>query len=201
MSSRSFGKMVSDLQSLEEAVASYTARAAEKLRQQNSRAGGIYVFIRTNRFRQNDPQYSNAAMVGFDDATSDTASLIRAAMGAIRHIYRAGYRYHKAGVMLTDLTAQDGGQMSLLNPDPTPDETRQGQDKRMAVLDRINTKMGQGTLFHATEGITLKGKKGVNIYGRRIHDPRVQGTERWRMRSQFKSPAYTTRWNELVKAK
>lgn len=201
MSSRSFGKMVSDLQSLEEAVASYTARAAEKLRKQDSRAGGIYVFIRTNRFRQNDPQYSNAAMVGFDDATSDTASLIRAAMGAIRHIYRPGYRYHKAGVMLTDLTAHDGGQMSLLHPDPTPEETRQSQDKRMAVLDQINHKMGQGTLFHATEGITLKGQKKPNIYGRRAQDQRIQGTERWRMRSQFKSPAYTTRWNELVAVK
>ena len=80
MSSRSFGRMVSDLQSLEEAVASYTARAAEKLRRQSSRAGGIYIFIRTNRFRQSDPQYSNAVMIGFDDATSDTATLIRAAM-------------------------------------------------------------------------------------------------------------------------
>ena len=60
-------------------MASYTARAAEKLRHQQSRAGGLYVFIRTNRFRTQDPQYSNAAMIGFDEPTSDTAVLIKAA--------------------------------------------------------------------------------------------------------------------------
>ncbi|MCE2516995.1 MAG: Y-family DNA polymerase [Alphaproteobacteria bacterium] len=194
MSSRSFGTMVADCQSLEEAIASYTARAAEKLRRQHSRAGGIYVFIRTNRFRKDDPQYSNAAMVGFDDATDDTASLIRAATSAIRHLYRPGYRYHKAGVMLTDLTDQDGGQISLFNPDPAPDVTRAQQSRRMAVLDQVNAAMGQGTLFHAAEGLAPKPRTGAQ--GRR-----VLNTERWRMRARFKSPAYTTRWSELAKVR
>ena len=61
--------------------------------------------------------------------------------------------------MLTDLTTYHGGQMSLLNTDPAPDETRRLKDQRMAVLDQINSKMGQGTLFHGTEGITQKDKR------------------------------------------
>ena len=200
MSSRSFGKMVSDCASLEEAVASYTARAAEKLRRQESRAGGLYVFLRTNRFRKDDPQYSNAAMVGFDEATSDTATLIRAAVTCIRRLYRSGFRYHKTGVMLTDLTTRDGGQMSLLNTNPNRDETRHAQDQRMVVLDQINSKMGQGTLFHATEGITPQGKTRQH-HGQHHLGRRIQGQDRWRMRAQFKSPAYTTRWSDLAQVK
>lgn len=206
MSSRSFGTMISDRDVIAEAIASYTARAAEKLRKQNGRAGGIYVFIRTNRFRPEDPQHSNAAMVGFDDATSDTATLISAATNMVRQLYRPGYRYHKAGVMLTDLTAHHGGQTSLLNPDPTPDKTRKQRDQRMAVLDQINKEMGQGTLFHAAEGIAppmpLTDSQDHRLHGNNLRKGRrVLSTERWRMRSRFKSPAYTTRWSELAKVR
>ncbi|MGC6484085.1 MAG: Y-family DNA polymerase [Candidatus Puniceispirillales bacterium] len=187
MSSRSFGTMISDLKSLEEAVASYTARAAEKLRHQQSRAGGLYVFIRTNRFRQQDPQYSNAAMVGFDTATSDTAVLIRGAITVLRRLYRKGYRYHKAGVMLTELTVGGAEQMSLFSMDEASRQQRRSGDRRMAVLDTVNTRMGQGTLFHAAEGL---GTARISR-GRR-------GLEKWRMRSRFKSPSYTTRWSDLA---
>lgn len=195
MSSRSFGTMVEDCQSLEEAVASYTARAAEKLRHQSSCAGGLYVFIKTNRFRPDQPQYSNAAMVGFDEATNDTAHLIKAATHTVRRLYRPGYRYQKAGVMLTDLTDHNSGQISLFNA--TSDDQRQQYSARMAVLDRVNNAMGQGTLFHAAEGISGEVKRGRR---QSLNKPHVK-TERWRMRSRFKSPAYTTRWSELVKAR
>jgi len=199
MSSRSFGTMISDRASLEEALASYTARAAEKLRRQRSRAGGIYVFIRTNRFRQQDPQYSNAAMVGLDEATSDTARLIEAALGALRHLWRPGYRYHKAGVMLTELVDDRSIQASLFQTNLyTPGRDIAGQrrasDRRMAALDLINATMGQGTLFHAAEGI------GAGRRRRGQHHPGAT-SERWRMRAQFKSPAYTTRWSDLVRVR
>jgi len=199
MSSRSFGTMISDRTSLEQAVANYTARAAEKLRRQHSRAGGIYVFIRTNRFRQQDPQYSNAAMVGMDEATSDTARLIQAAMGALRHLWRPGYRYHKAGVMLTELVNDLGDQANLFRTSLYTGgrdmlAERQASDRRMAALDRINTAMGQGTLFHAAEGFTPKGRHNKT---RRI----TPDTEHWRMRSRFRSPAYTTRWSDLVRVR
>ena len=192
-SSRSFGQLVSDRRSLEEAVASYTARAAEKLRHQQSRAGGLYVFIRTNRFRQQDPQYSNAAMIGFDEPVADTATLIRAAIRAVGKLYRPGYRYHKAGVMLTELSDGEGEQMSLFSMDATTQEKRNAGDQRMAMLDQINRIMGPGTLFHAAEGVGPAP-------GRKRGQPRqnLRSTERWRMRSQFKSPSYTTRWSDLA---
>ena len=212
MSSRSFGTMVTKQADLEEAVASYTARAAEKLRRQSGRAGGLYVFLRTNRFRKQDPQYSNAAMVGFDNPTSDTATLIRAAVHAIAGLYRSGYRYHKAGVMLTELTDAHEGPVSLLNPEPEAD--RKLKDKRMAMLDRVNQQMGRGTLFHAAEGIARPTQNKANtlgerrvVYGSRFRittaqncapSARIIGTERWRMRSQFKSPSYTTNWHDLA---
>ena len=188
MSSRSFGTTISDLKSIEEAVASYTARAAEKLRHQQSRAGGLYVFIRTNRFRAQDPQYSNAAMIGFDEPTSDTAMLIRAATTVLRRLYRKGYRYHKAGVMLTELTTGGTEQMSLFSMGEAPRIRRHTGDKRMAVLDKVNARMGQGTLFHAAEGV------GTAAIRRRS-----PSSEKWRMRSRFKSPSYTTRWSDLAR--
>ena len=215
MSSRSFGSMVTKKAELEEAVASYTARAAEKLRRQSGRAGSVYVFLRTNRFRKQDPQYSNAAMVGFDNPTSDTATLIRAAVQAIGDLYRSGYRYHKAGVMLMELTNAHEGPISLLNPEP--EEDRQLKDKRMAVLDKVNRQMGRGTLFHAAEGIAASPQSHDNqknerrfITGSRFRltssrhsrpSAKIIGTERWRMRSQFKSPSYTTQWHELAVVK
>ena len=188
MSSRSFGTMISDLKNLEEAVASYTARAAEKLRHQQSRAGGIYVFIRTNRFRQQDPQYSNAAMIGFDEPTSDTAVMIKAAVSVLRRLYRKGYRYHKAGIMLTDLTEGGAEQMSLFSMSPAIQNSRKTGDRRMAVLDKVNARMGQGTLFHATEGTSTAA----------IRRRKPNGAK-WRMRSRFKSPSYTTRWSDLAR--
>ena len=215
MSSRSFGTMVTKKADLEEAIASYTARAAEKLRRQSGRASSLYVFIKTNRFRKQDPQYSNAAMVGFDNPTSDTATLIRAAVNAINSLYRDGYRYHKAGVMLMELTDAHEGPVSLLNPEP--ERERALKDKRMAILDSVNRQMGRGTLFHAAEGVASPAqshpqndKSQKFIYGSRFSiamakngtsSTRIIGTERWRMRSQFKSPSYTTKWRELTMVK
>ena len=201
MSSRSFGTTVTRLTDLEEAVASYTARAAEKLRKQSGRAGGLYVFLKTNRFKPDEPQYSNATMIGFDNPTSDTATLIRAAIDGIGKLYRSGYRYHKAGVMLTELCDTDEGPLSLLNPEPESDRIQ--KDKRMAILDQINRQMGRGTLFHAAEGITPQNRNTrkdsyFKVISPQDTSPKIIGTERWRMRSQFKSPSYTTRWSELA---
>jgi DNA polymerase V len=185
MVSRSFGGMIDTCSELEEAVASYTARAAEKLRRQSSRAGGLYVFFRTNRFRKQDPQYSPSAMVGFDNPTSDTEMLLKAAGQTVRSLYKSGYRYKQAGVMLTDLTKSDTGQISLLNPES--DAERALRDQRMALLDGINHRMGRGTIFLGAEGVK-----------KRKSSP---STERWRTRAQFKSPCYTTNWDEIAVVK
>jgi DNA polymerase V len=185
MVSRSFGKMVSSCSEVEEAVASYTARAAEKLRRQSSRAGGLYVFFRTNRFRKQDPQCNPSATISFDNPTSDTEMLLKAAGQTVRRLYRSGYRYKQAGVMLTDLIKSDMGQISLLNPES--DTERALRDQRMALLDGINHRMGSGTIFYGAEGVRKRKS--------------LPSTDRWRTRSQFKSPSYTTKWDEIAVVK
>jgi nucleotidyltransferase/DNA polymerase involved in DNA repair len=102
MASRSFGRPVTALPELREAVASYTARAAEKLRRQQLAAAHLMVFIETNRFKPGDAQGYAARPVRLPVATSDSGKLISAALAGLAAIWRDGYRYKKAGVVLLD---------------------------------------------------------------------------------------------------
>ena len=142
MSSRSFGTPVMDVEELQEAVATYISRAAEKLRQQKSVAGAVYVFLETNRFKEAEPQYCNGVTVPLANPTDDTLILVKAAHRALKSIYRAGFRYKKTGTMLTLLS--DHSQGSLFS---TPN------NGLMAVMDRINNAMGRDTLKSAATGI------------------------------------------------
>jgi DNA polymerase V len=200
MVSRSFGGMIDSCSELEQAVASYTARAAEKLRKQGSRAGGLQVFMRTNPFKSGEPQYSNATTFSFDNPVSDTPTLIKAALRGIQAMYKREYRYKQAGVMLTGLISADTGQISLLNPEP--EALRNEKDDLMGILDGINSKMGRGTIFNGAEGVGI-GKPRFIKHG--FHGQNsladLTGTERWRGRSQFCSPSYTTNWNDIPVAK
>src|SRR5688572_5032633 len=103
MASRSFGRMVETRAELEEAVATYTSRAAEKLRGQGLAANRITVFALTNRFKPEEPQYTAQQPVTLPIATADTGKLIAAAKRGLGAIYKPGYRYKKAGIMLLDL--------------------------------------------------------------------------------------------------
>lgn len=172
VSSRSFGAMVTRLDELREAVSSYAARAAEKLRHERSVCAGLHVFVQTNRFRQQDPQYNNGVTVPLTQATSDTRRLAAAALFGLRQIYRPGYHYKKAGVMLLELTPETVRQTSLFcEPDGR-------SEKVMQVMDRLNRDYGRNTLYLGSCGIQ----------------------QRWSMLSQNRSPRFTTRWDELPKA-
>jgi DNA polymerase V len=103
MASRSFGRPVTTLPELREAVASYTARAAEKLRRQHLATAHLMVFVETNRFRADDPQHCASRTVELPVATSDSGKLIGAALAGLQSIGREGYRYKKAGVVLLEL--------------------------------------------------------------------------------------------------
>ena len=174
MSSRSFGRMVTDKGELLEAVSSYAARAAEKLRRQGSRANGLYVFLQTNRYRPRHPQYQNSATCSFVLPTSDTGEIISAARSSINCLYRAGFQYHKCGVMLLDIAPASTVQGDLFH---TVDYER--SDRLMQVVDRLNARMGRGTVGFAARGIKRS----------------------WEMRQELRSPRYTTRWDELVQVK
>ena len=106
MSSRSFGKLVTELESLEQAISTYATIACEKLRHQNSKSQGIYVFLQTNRFRKDLPQYRRSMKYKLDLPTSDTGYIINAGKKILKKIYRKGYHYQKCGIMLFDLSSK-----------------------------------------------------------------------------------------------
>jgi DNA polymerase V len=175
MASRSFGKMVHTVAELCEAVSWHIDRAAEKLRSQQSVAGAVYVFVQTNRFRDNDPQYNASVVVPLADATDDTMALTATALSGLRHIYREGFAYKKCGVMLMELGAKANRQETLFDDVAA----RIKSAKAMAVMDKLNLAFGRGTIRVGAAGVT----------------------QRWAMRSENRSPRYTTNWKELPVAR
>jgi DNA polymerase V len=169
--SRSFSQAVTALQDVEEAVATFTERAAAKLRRQNLQANRLGVFVRTNPFKPGEAQYSNGMTVSLPVATADTARLLRAARWLTRRLWRDGYRYKKAGVELSGLTASPSFQADLW---AAPDSER--CKTLMRVMDTINAEHGRGTLRYAISGTR----------------------HRWGMKAESRSNRYTTEWDELL---
>jgi DNA polymerase V len=173
MVSRSFGRPITTLDEMREAVATYTSRATEKLRRHRLATGTLTVFLMTNRFKEDEPQYANEIRITLPVATNDTAELIAYALVGIEHIYEEGYRYKKAGVLFTGLVPDHQIQINLFDT-----RDRERSQKLMATIDHINTQMGTGAIQYAVAGFT----------------------PRWQMRRSRMSPRYTTKWDELVVA-
>jgi DNA polymerase V len=171
--SRSFGVPVTLLEDLEQAVIAYTSRAAEKLRHQHSLAGGIQVYIRTSTHKEK--QYQQSMLLPLPEPTNDTRLLCRAALGGLRQIYRSGYAYQKAGVMITEIIAIASRPRTLFDDVAA----QQKSAALMETLDHINRRMGSGKLQLLGEGV----RKG------------------WSMRRGSMSQRYTTEWNELAVAR
>lgn len=171
ISSRSFGRYVHELEPLCEAVASYIAIAAARLRDQGSLAGMVQVYIRTNPHKD-APQYQRGLTIPLPDATDDTLRLTRAALWGLKRIYRRGFAYQKAGVALLNLSSARTAQMSLL-------PKARDNPRLMQVMDRINGIWGRGTLHSAAEGLR----------------------QDWKMKRERVSPAYTSRWDQLPVAR
>ena len=171
MASRSFGTMVTSMHGLSEAVSWHVDRAAAKLREQASAATAAYVFVQTNRFRVDDRQYSGGTVVPLLDASDDTRDINAAALCALKRLYRAGYSYKKCGVMLMGLTGKAQRQQTMFDDD----QGRAKSARLMAVMDTINRTWGRGTLRCAVIG----------------------NSQSWGMRSDMRSPRYTTSWDEL----
>ncbi len=170
--SRSFGNIVKDHDQLYEAIANYAARACHKMRRQYSQAQGIYVYIQTNKFNPRYPRYKNGFTYKFITPTSDTSAIIKAAKECLERIYVSGYRYNKAGVILLDLIPDTKHQIDLFKIGDS-EKSR----SIMQAIDTLNNKLGKDKVMLA-----------------------VQGTKRtWSVRSEIRSPRYTTEWNELLK--
>lgn len=173
ISSRSFGRPVTDKSELQEALANHITRACEKLRQQQSVTQSLLVFIHTNPFHA-DAQYYNSATMHLLSGTASTSHLISSAKQALNQIYRPGYTYKKVGIILMNLSPQHHCQLDLFSQhDSTKDQSL------MHVIDQINRTQGQGTIKFAACGIN----------------------QHWQMRADRKSPNYTTRWDELILVK
>ena len=173
VSSRSFGQPVRSLAELGESVTLHVTRAAEKLRRQGSVAGGIHVHIRTNPFRPDTPQLSQGILMPLMAHTDDTMLLSRAALAGLKKIYRPGYAYAKAGVMLVELSGRNLQPADLF----ADRDSAEKRSRLMKTMDAINRRYGRNTLGPGISGMT----------GRRV----------WSMRRGNKTPAYTTDWSEL----
>lgn len=169
--SRSFGERITQLQDMKQAVCQYAERGAEKLRQERQYCRHVSVFLRTSPYA-NEPQYGNNATQQLMLATQDTRDIVAAAMKALDHIWRDGYRYQKAGIMLNDFCSKPG-QIDMFDETPP----RPNSDALMRVIDGINT-TGLGKVWFAGQGID----KG------------------WKMKRDMLSPSYTTRWSDLPTA-
>lgn len=133
--SRSFGQMIENIEQMDEAVSTFASTCAKKLREQKGYAVSLLVFIQTNRFREDLPQYWKSVSVNLPVPTDDTLEIVHYALSGLRNIFRAGYQYKKAGVIITEITSNVQGNLF-----DTVD--RDKKDRLMSAIDSINDKHG-----------------------------------------------------------
>ena len=169
--SRSFGKMVEDIDTMSEAIATHASTCAKKLRQQKSYAMSLMVFIHTNNFREDLPQYWKNTIVQFPIPTSDTLEIVEYALAGLKTIFMEGYQYKKAGVIITEITTN--AQLGLFNS-----IDRDKRERLMQVVDKINGKHQH----HIKLAIQGSGRD-------------------WKLKQEQLSQRYTTDINEVITIK
>ena len=172
IASRSFGAPVRTLPALIEAGCCHAVRAFEKLRQQNSVASHLAVFVSTSPFNTQEGYYSNMSVYRFPQPTQDSRLACHAVTVGLEKIFKAGKSYKKVGVIVSDLVDAHLQTDDFFNSHSTDIKTK----PLMNLIDRINRTMGNNSLFLAAQGINRS----------------------WQTRSEKKSPCYTTRWEDLV---
>ena len=148
--SRSFGKRVEDFQELREAIASYSLNASEKIRSEALVAKSITIFIRTSPFQNRYGFYSNSKTINFPIATNNSIEVVKAAVSALKTIFKNGYRYQKAGVLLSHLSNSNNGKNLFSS---TRDEKI---NILMKSIDNTNYRYGRSTLSLASAGVHKK---------------------------------------------
>lgn len=170
-SQKSFGQFLTEYEPIAEALANYVARVAEKLRKQNSVAGGMDVWLGTNTFSKTDPQYFPRISTRCDIPTDYTPSLIKKSIEALKSIYKSGFKYKRVGIMLTDIRPKYDGTLNLFHQ-----IEREKQDKVIYQLDRINMINGRDTLRSAQQGFNRS----------------------WKMKQNHLSRKYTTKLSDII---
>ncbi len=184
--SRSFNGMISDLETLKVHVANYAARCAEKLRKQDTVASIVGVFLNTNYFRDDLPQYSQFKELNLPTASNSTSTIVKAAHEALTEIFKPGYQYKKAGVIVMGIGATSPIQLNLFDINAERFQKMKALD---AVVDRINKVNGTETVVLAAQQYRQKDGNGkAEVFANAIkHD--------------FKSKNPTTRWSDIIRLK
>jgi DNA polymerase V len=173
IASRSFGEMVNELDVLKDALSTFVANACTKLRAQDSQTAVVQVFLMTNRFRPELPQYNPTLSIALPQPTNDSLMINRWAAWLLEKIWKPEYAYKKAGVMLSEITPLTQWQGDLLTPATTHNNAL------MQALDGVNARYGRATLRVSTQGLVNSTTGG------------------WAMRQERKSPSYTTDWDAI----
>ncbi len=171
---RAFGKKTSKLELLREAVSTYATRCSEKLRKQQSVANLLTVFIHTDPFNANEPQFNKSKTITLPVATSQNVELVKFALICLKSIYNQGYKYKKAGVIVDGLQADSTVQGNIFDS-----VNRKKQKNLQETIDKLNQEYGRDKIKLA-----------------------VQGTGKdWKLRQEKLSGRFTTNWNEIIKVK
>jgi DNA polymerase V len=172
--SRSFGNMQTEYLPIEEATATYAMRCAEKLRKQKSCARVMMVFLHTNQFRHDLPQYAKNIVITLPVPTNSSLELVNYAKAGLRKIFRKGFSYKKSGIIVSDFVPQNETQQNIFD---TRDRSK--HSAIMEVIDTMNNRHGRDTLRIATQGFTQK----------------------WKLRQENLSKCYSTRLEEIIEVK
>jgi DNA polymerase V len=167
---RSFEKPYNNIEDVAERIATFTANSAVKLRKQNSMCNMVVVFVQTDRFKEHQQQYYRSIVIKTDYPTDSTIDLNRYAQIGLKSIFRDGYSFKKAGVILTGLTPNSEVQLSFFNA------SNPKHQPLMSVIDKLNQSIGKTTVKLASQSL-----------GRQ-----------WKMKQEKISPCYTTRINEVI---
>ena len=171
--SRSFGNMVTELEDLKASVAHFASSCANKLRSQSSLCRSVTVFIATNRFREDLPQYNNILTHTLPIATADTLEITHTAIKILQELYRPGIYYKKSGVILGDISSEKAVAQNLFDHISNRSERHQ----LMHFIDNINQRYGAKTILLGIEGI---------------------GKQKWTAKCEQRTPNYLTDINEIM---
>ena len=174
--SRSFADTITDFDEISLRVSDFAGKCAEKLRKEGTAAGTVGIFLYTNRFRSDQGQYYPSASVRLDVPASSTPEIVGAALKVLRYVYKPGYQYKKAGVIVADIVDSDSIQQILFGFD---EQARERDDRISQVMDKVNTS-GRNVLRLATQ------RGGHYADG---------------IRRDFCSGLYTTSWADLIEVK
>jgi DNA polymerase V len=183
--SRSFPGMVPDFETLRTSISNFAAHCAEKLRKQQSAASIVSVFIDTNHFREDLPQYWNWAQESLLTPTSSTQDIVQCALRCTQRIFRQGYQYKRAGVIVAGVCPDSAVQTNFIDYDSERYEKKKRLDE---AIDRINRTNGSETIVLGSQQYTAKDGKGK------------AGVFRDSIKHDFRSPSYTTKWSDIPEA-